>query len=117
MDAALAFQSAGDAAQHHHDKHQEDTLTHCGMSLCLFELPRNTTLSLLQYLLEEKDRVWELVPDVFQLVMKYHARKMDYAMTPGLTQLTWTSLNLEPFLSKVQQAISQFERLTKQVSK
>lgn len=59
--------------------------------------------------------MWELVPDVFQLLMKYHARKMDYAMTPGLTQLTWTSLNLEPFLSKVQQAISQFERLTKQV--
>ncbi len=60
--------------------------------------------------------MWGSVPDVFQLLMKYHARKVDYAMTPGLTQLTWTSLNVDSFLTRVETAISQFERLNKQVS-
>lgn len=57
-----------------------------------------------------------MVPDVFHSLMKYHSRKVDCAMIAGLHQLTWTSLNLEPFLQKVEGAIAQFERLTKQVS-
>ena len=56
-----------------------------------------------------------MVPDVFHPLMKYHSRKVDHAMTPGLNQLTWTSLNVGPFLQKVETSISQFERLTKQV--
>lgn len=70
---------------------------------------------MLQFLLEEKERVWSVVPDVFHSLMKYHSRKVDYAMTAGLNQLSWTSLNLEGFLQKVESAIAQFERLTKQV--
>lgn len=67
-------------------------------------------------MLEEKDRVGLTVADVFHPLMKYHSRKIDYALTPGLTQLTWTSLNVENFLQKVEAAIAQFERLIKQVS-
>lgn len=70
----------------------------------------------IQFLIEEKNRVWSMVPDIFHSLMKYHSRKVDYAMMTGLNQLTWTSLNLENFLQKVENAISQFERLTKQVS-
>jgi dynein heavy chain len=65
--------------------------------------------------LEEKERVGLLVPDIFQPLIKYHSRKVDFAMTPGLNQLTWTSLNVGAFLKKVESAIAQFERLTKQV--
>lgn len=67
-------------------------------------------------MLEEKRRVWKMVPDVFQPLMRYHARKVDYSMTAGHSQLTWTSLNVDSFLTKVETAIAQFERLTKQVS-
>lgn len=56
-----------------------------------------------------------MVPEVFRSLMIYHSRKVDYAMTPGLNQLTWTSLNAEKFLHKVEASISQFERVTKQV--
>ena len=56
------------------------------------------------------------MPDVFQPLMRYHARKVDFAMTAGLSQLTWMSLNVDSFLIKVETAISQFERLSKQVS-
>lgn len=58
-----------------------------------------------------------MVPDVFHPLIKYHSRKVDYAMTPGVNQLTWTSLNVGSFLEKVEAAIAQFERLTKQVRK
>ena len=56
------------------------------------------------------------MPEVFRPLMKYHMRKVDHAMIAGLHQLTWTSLNLESFLQKIEDAIAQFERLTKQVS-
>lgn len=36
-------------------------------------------------------------------------------MTPGLIQVTWTSLNVDSFLRTIENAILQFERLTKQV--
>lgn len=58
-----------------------------------------------------------MVPDVFHALIKYHSRKVDYVMTPGLNQLTWTSLNVGSFLLKVETAIAQFERLAKQVRK
>ena len=56
------------------------------------------------------------MPEVFHSVMKYHSRKIDRALSPGLIQITWTSLNVDNFLTKVKNAISQFERFTKQVS-
>lgn len=56
-----------------------------------------------------------MIPEVFCPIMKYHSRKVDYSMTPGLTQITWTSLNADKFLDKVEAELSQFEQLIKQV--
>ena len=38
--------------------------------------PSHVTLAVVQFLLDEKARVWESVPEVFSTLMKYHARKV-----------------------------------------
>lgn len=68
-----------------------------------------------QYLLEEKGRVWSLVPEVFCPLVCSHARKVDQSMTPGLTHITWSSLNVDSFLHRVEESITLFERFTKEV--
>lgn len=41
--------------------------------------------------------------------------QVDKAMSPGLLQVTWTSLNLRNFLTKGEEAIANFEKFSKKV--
>ena len=56
---------------------QETMCIHLIMSGCVVLcIPSNVTLAVVQFLLDEKARVWESVPEVFSTLMKYHARKV-----------------------------------------
>lgn len=60
--------------------------------------------------------MWCMVPEVFCPLAYNHARKVDHSMMPGLTHITWTSLNINSFLDRVEKSIDLFERFTKHVS-
>ena len=40
---------------------------------------------------------------------------MDAALLPGLTHITWSSLNIQQFLAKVTGVIGEFDRFLQQV--
>ena len=60
--------------------------------------------------------MWSMVPEVFCPLVRSHAHKMDQSMMPGLTHITWTSLNIHSFLGRVGNSIALFETFTKHVS-
>ena len=48
----------------------------------------------MQFLLDEKARVWESVPEVFATLMKYHARKVSDTLQLVIYMLTLVHVRL-----------------------
>ncbi len=57
-----------------------------------------------------------MVPSIFRTLIRPHLRKLDHTLTPALTQLTWSSLNVNSFLNKMEKNIKNFEIFIKDVS-
>jgi len=51
------------------------------------------------------------VPEILEPLMEPHIEKLNEALSPGLTLLRWTSLNLEQFASSVNESLEEFELL------
>ena len=57
-----------------------------------------------------------LVPQTFRLLVRTHLRRLDQNLTPALTQITWSSLNVDSFLNRVEKSIKDLETFIKDVS-
>ena len=66
-------------------------------------------------LLEEDRATRAKIPPIFQQLMSPHTRKVDIAIQPGLTMLSWTSLNLQAYFTGIKMALRDLELLIKQV--
>ena len=62
-------------------------------------------------LVDEYERVINKVPELFKVLAVPHIEEVDVAISPGLTILRWTSLNLSPFITDVQNSLNEFEKL------
>ena len=71
--------------------------------------------SKLQMLLEEDRSTRAKIPVIFQQLMSPHTRKVDMAIQPGLTMLSWTSLNLQSYFTTIKVALRDLSLLIKQV--
>lgn len=67
-------------------------------------------------MVEENNRIRGKIPELFSALMDPHLEKVDEAISPGLTVLRWTSLNIEPFLQSVGDSLKELELLVEQVS-
>ena len=66
-------------------------------------------------MVEENNRIRGRIPELFTVLMAPHLEKVDEVISPGLTVLRWTSLNIEPFLQSVGESLKELELLVERV--
>lgn len=62
-------------------------------------------------MLEERNRVLGKIPATFRPLFGPHLTKLEAAVEPGLTMLTWTSMNFTTYLETVYEALREVELL------
>jgi dynein heavy chain len=62
-------------------------------------------------MLQESQRVKSKIPTAFEALMGPHTSKVDTALEPGLTKLSWTSLNIQEYMDKVYKTLADLELL------
>ena len=62
---------------------------------------------LLQHILSEYARVRGKIHSAIEPLMAPHLSKVDDALEPGLVLLSWTSINIESYMTKVYKAIGE----------
>lgn len=65
----------------------------------------------LLYSLKEYDRVMERISPVVRNLLQFHLEDLDQHITPGLTTITWTSLNIPTYLDAVAHSLSKLDDL------
>ena len=72
-------------------------------------------------MVEENDRIRSKISEIsptelFSPLMEPHLEKVDEVISPGLTVLRWTSLNIDSFLKSVEENLKELELLVERVS-
>ncbi|KAI8831563.1 hypothetical protein BC829DRAFT_494479 [Chytridium lagenaria] len=80
-------------------------------NVCLKEMYYKGLYSGLQHILNSKKRVLERVSNILRRAMGPHIEELDKALQPGLTALTWTSLNLDNYLEANHHQLAKLEEL------
>ena len=62
-------------------------------------------------MLDERNRVLEKIPATFRPLFGPHLTKLEAAIEPGLTMLTWTSMNITTYLQAVHEALGEVDLL------
>eukprot|EP00002_Diphylleia_rotans_P021973 TRINITY_DN428_c1_g1_i1.p1 TRINITY_DN428_c1_g1~~TRINITY_DN428_c1_g1_i1.p1 ORF type:complete len:4548 (+),score=958.95 TRINITY_DN428_c1_g1_i1:229-13872(+) len=70
----------------------------------------------LDYLLREYQRITSMVPPICHDILQSHLDEVERKLFPGMTSLTWTSMNIDGFLHRVHQSLSKFEELVVKVT-
>ena len=62
-------------------------------------------------MVEEYERVCGKIPELFETLMVPHCQKVDDLIEPGLTFLTWSSLNIASFVQSIHKGLHTLELL------
>ncbi|XP_060585698.1 dynein axonemal heavy chain 5-like, partial [Ruditapes philippinarum] len=62
-------------------------------------------------MLQENKRVRKKIPTAFEELMGPHINRVDDTIEPGLTKLSWTSLNIEEYIQDVYKRLEELELL------
>ena len=65
----------------------------------------------LNMMLKENSRVRSKIPTAFEPLMDVHISKVEEAIEPGVSNLTWTSLNIKDYISGVFKELAELELL------
>ncbi|XP_012940947.1 dynein heavy chain 5, axonemal [Aplysia californica] len=75
------------------------------------EMEYKSHYSGLSMMLEENNRVRAKIPTAFEALMGLHLAKVDDALEPGLTMLSWTSTKIPDFVANVYKNLADLELL------
>ncbi|XP_028415244.1 dynein heavy chain 5, axonemal-like [Dendronephthya gigantea] len=67
-------------------------------------------------LLQEYSKVVGDIPEIVLPLMKPFINKVEDTIKPGLTMLSWTSMNIEGFIDNIQNSLGGLKRLSKEVT-
>ncbi|RXN22872.1 dynein heavy chain axonemal [Labeo rohita] len=70
----------------------------------------------LQLMVRENSRVRSKIQPAFDQLLMPHVAKVDEAILPGLTSLSWTSLNIEKYLNRITTELEDLELLLQRVN-
>ncbi|XP_033097186.1 dynein heavy chain 5, axonemal-like, partial [Anneissia japonica] len=84
--------------------------------ICLSQEKLRNNCDMLKSLLEENVALRAEIPSIFQAVMAPHLKKVDLIIQPGLTVLSWTSLNIEAYFHSIRKALRDLALLVKEVN-
>ena len=62
-------------------------------------------------MINENKRIRGKIPELFEPLMEPHLEKVDEMLSPGLSILCWTSLNIRAFTESVHKSLKQLELL------
>ena len=62
-------------------------------------------------MLDENKRVRSKIPAAFELLMGLRVAKVDDVIEPGMTTLSWSSINISEYIDEVHAAIAELELL------
>ena len=65
--------------------------------------------SLLQHMVHENERVRSKIPQLLEILLVPHFSAVDNAIAPGLTMVSWVSMNLNDYLDNVTEALKKLE--------
>merc|ERR1719359_1947765 len=92
------------------------------------EIPESARMVLLQetkfkafnneltYLLREYRRVVQMVRPISSNLLKPHLDNLEFQLRPGMVTLTWTSMNIDQYLSQVWSELGKLEQLVMSVN-
>lgn len=80
-------------------------------NLCVKETAYKNLYNGLQHILLSKKRVLGRVSPLLRKAMQPHIDELDRALQPGMTALTWTSLNLDSYLHANHLQLAKLEEL------
>ena len=86
----------------------------CAKTLDITQMKKN--YHMVKHLVEDYNSLCTVTHDIFTPLFKYHLRKIDRAVSPGLVHVTWASFNVGSFVEKVEKTIRDMEKFFKQVS-
>ena len=87
------------------------------------EIPESAKIALMQeekfktfyrqlnWALTEYDRIVAEVIPVTAMVLRPHFKDMEWKLRPGMTTLTWTSLNIDPYINHVHSGLNKLQEL------
>ena len=64
-----------------------------------------------QLMLTENSRIRGKIPELFAPMMEPHLERVDEMISPGLSILRWTSLNIRAFTESVHKSLKELELL------
>ena len=72
-------------------------------------------------MVKENDRIRSKISEIsptelFSPLMEPHLEKVDEVISPGLTVLRWTSLNIDSYLKSMEESLKELELLVERVS-
>jgi len=70
----------------------------------------------LQWALSEYDRIAAAVIPATSVILRPHFTDMEYKLRPGMVTLTWTSMNIDPFITHVQGGLRRLDELVSNVN-
>ena len=70
-----------------------------------------TFYSQLNWALVEYDRIVAEVIPVTAMILRPHFKDMEWKLRPGMTTLTWTSLNIDPYINHVHSGLKKLQEL------
>jgi dynein heavy chain len=80
-------------------------------NICLKEMYYKSIYNDLQLILSSKKRIIDKMSNILRKAMAPHIDELDRTLQPGLTALTWTSLNLDMYLGANHQQLASLEEL------
>lgn len=87
------------------------------------EIPESAKIALMQeekfktfytqlnWALSEYDRIVAEVIPVTAMILRPHFKDMEWKLRPGMTTLTWTSLNIDPYINHVYSGLKKLQEL------
>ncbi|MBN3299228.1 DYH5 protein, partial [Amia calva] len=83
------------------------------LSMCAREAQLKPQQVRLQNMLEDFQEALNKIPGILQPLMKPFVMQVEEALSPGLTMLSWTSLNIERFIDTVYCALGVLQQMGK----
>ncbi|KAL3815567.1 hypothetical protein ACHAXA_000299 [Cyclostephanos tholiformis] len=70
----------------------------------------------LNWALTEYDRIVGDVIPVTSMILRPHFKDMEWKLRPGMTTLTWTSLNIDPYINHVNSGLKKLQELVSSIN-
>jgi dynein heavy chain len=83
--------------------------------MCIKELELKNAYMTLHHMLQTKSNLIAKIPSILLKAIGPHIEELDHALQPGLTSLTWTSLNLNKYLDNINEKLTELEELVEKV--